>query len=66
MHAIVHNIASVKATFISKEPFKLFIDVLDNGGKAVCVVDGISVTRSVHNSQSQLNASLLYLYSRSI
>lgn len=33
MNSIVYNVATIQATFVSKETLKLIIDVLNNGLK---------------------------------
>lgn len=32
--AIVHYVATVQSTFVAKKPFKLVVNVLDDGAKA--------------------------------
>jgi len=64
MNAIIHNVASIEATFVAKEALVLLIDVLKYCTKAVGVVNGIAESGCVHHRQTQLDPAFLDLHRR--
>ena len=66
VYPIIHNVSSIQSAFIPKESFELIVNVLNNRSKTICVVNRISVSRSIDNSQSEFHSPLLNLNRRRI
>lgn len=52
MYAIVQNVASIQSALVLEKALVLLINVLQNGAKAVRVVNGITKTGCVHNGET--------------
>lgn len=52
VYAIVQNVSSIQSTLILEEALVLLINVLQDGAKAVRVVNGITKAGCVHNGKT--------------
>ena len=64
--SVINNMASVESALILQITLELLVDISDDALETVCVVNGVPIARSVHDSEAHLNAPLLYFYAAHI